>query len=729
MIRRSPTQTQAKVSFTPVQTGVLQRKCASCGQHTLAGKECTECQKKRSPLQRRSTNQAEPSEVPPIVHEVLRSPLLKGNKYMKAQSTAQTKTASTVLNSDRSRILQRKCESCGQHTIAGGECGECAKKKSGLQRKLAIGANNDPLEWEADRVADQVMAASTSAAASDGPPRIQRFTGQLTEGSESAPASIDHLLSSPGRPLEPSLQRDMGQRFGHDFSRVRVHTDAAAERSARDVNANAYTVGHNITYPKKTARAENAEIQTKLTVGAPNDVYEQEADRVADQVMSIPDATQQPIQREAMPEEEEIQTKQLDDATLQREAMPEEEEEIQTKRSPDAGFQAGSNLESRLNSSQGGGSPLPDEVRSFMEPRFGADFSQVRVHTGSEAVQMNRQLNAQAFTHKQDVYFGDGKTPANDTLTAHELTHVVQQGSNYSIPQKTPLLTPNVQRLQITSKNTPTIQRDIDSDLIDALVLSNWSRAANLLNQMNDPDLNAKVRQRSPEMLLGLQRAAGQAHLTRVVQAIRSVQLTTGTQVENVEGNVFRTPATLFPSGVVISKDIRFVKLGRFRSNDDFEMLKNRMLDAVRTNLTNRFKLKIDTPGGVPQPGDGEYSIRVQIVDNPSASYRMQLFGQRHGRSSVGPNSGTIFELGQPNETQIPDTVLAHESAHFLLGAHDEYADAGAPASRQVFTDHSLMGNFPKEGMAQAQLKPRHFGALVRLVRGWFPGRNISIIE
>jgi hypothetical protein len=168
---------------------------------------------------------------------------------MKAQSTAQTKTASTsVFNSARSRILQRKCESCGQHTIAGGVCGECANKKSGLQRKLAIGASNDPLEWEADRVADQVMAASTSAAASDEPPRIQRFTGQLTEGSESAPASIDHVLSSPGRPLEPSLQRDMGQRFGHDFSRVRVHTDAAAERSARDVNANAYTVGHNIVF-------------------------------------------------------------------------------------------------------------------------------------------------------------------------------------------------------------------------------------------------------------------------------------------------------------------------------------------------------------------------------------------------------------------------------------------------------------------------------------------------
>jgi peptidoglycan hydrolase-like protein with peptidoglycan-binding domain len=62
-----------------------------------------------------------------------------------------------------------------------------------------------------------------------------------------------------------------------------------------------------------------------------------------------------------------------------------------------------------------------------MEPRFGADFSSVRVHTGSEAVQMNRELGAQAFAHGSDVYFGAGKSPGNNELTAHELTHVVQQ--------------------------------------------------------------------------------------------------------------------------------------------------------------------------------------------------------------------------------------------------------------------------------------------------------------
>src|SRR2546423_13678847 len=65
---------------------------------------------------------------------------------------------------------------------------------------------------------------------------------------DGAPASVDRALASPGRPLEPALRQDMEQRFGYDFSRVRVHSGAAAEQSAQDVNAHAYTVGHNMVF-------------------------------------------------------------------------------------------------------------------------------------------------------------------------------------------------------------------------------------------------------------------------------------------------------------------------------------------------------------------------------------------------------------------------------------------------------------------------------------------------
>ncbi|MBR8832509.1 MAG: DUF4157 domain-containing protein [Stigonema ocellatum SAG 48.90 = DSM 106950] len=169
--------------------------------------------------------------------------------------------------------------------------------------------------------------------------------------------------------------------------------------------------------------------QTKLTMGEPGDKHEQEADRVANQVMRmiVPDKFNAPS---VHPVEDTLQRKCI--------ACEEEEDKVQTKPSiqptADGGLQAGDNIESRLNSSKGGGSALPDEVRSFMEPRFGADFREVRVHTGSEAVQMNRELSAQAFTHKQDIYFGAGKAPGKDALTAHELTHVVQQNGGQVQP-------------------------------------------------------------------------------------------------------------------------------------------------------------------------------------------------------------------------------------------------------------------------------------------------------
>lgn len=125
-------------------------------------------------------------------------------------------------------------------------CEECQGKR--LQRKLTIGSSNDPLEAEADRVADQVLATPAHSIVSSSPPRIQRFTGQSTGDAGTAPASVDRVLSGSGSPLDLALRHDMEQRFGHDFSTVRVHAGEAAEQSARDVNANAYTVGHNVVF-------------------------------------------------------------------------------------------------------------------------------------------------------------------------------------------------------------------------------------------------------------------------------------------------------------------------------------------------------------------------------------------------------------------------------------------------------------------------------------------------
>ena len=143
-------------------------------------------------------------------------------------------------------MLQRKC-SCGHHTASGGECAECSKQKK-LQKKLRIGAVNDPLEHEADRVADQVLQMPLNGETGKAPIKLQRLSHAGAGQESTVPDSVHQTLSGSGRPLDASLSREMGNSFGHDFSGVRVHQGDGAAQSARDVNAKAYTVGNNIVF-------------------------------------------------------------------------------------------------------------------------------------------------------------------------------------------------------------------------------------------------------------------------------------------------------------------------------------------------------------------------------------------------------------------------------------------------------------------------------------------------
>ncbi|MEL6559623.1 MAG: DUF4157 domain-containing protein [Bacteroidota bacterium] len=94
-------------------------------------------------------------------------------------------------------------------------------------------------------------------------------------------------------------------------------------------------------------------------------------------------------------------------------------------------------VESGIQNSKGGGSPLPNDVVSEMGNKIGADFSNVRTHTDSNAVQMNQELGAKAFAHQNDIYFNKGQynpsSPGGKRLLAHELTHTVQQQNNPQI--------------------------------------------------------------------------------------------------------------------------------------------------------------------------------------------------------------------------------------------------------------------------------------------------------
>ena len=171
-------------------------------------------------------------------------------------------------------------------------------------------------------------------------------------------------------------------------------------------------------------------IQPKLTIGQPGDKYEQEADAMADKVINMKSMVghnMPAVQAKCEAcEEEGLQAK----LKVQNEEGP-----LQTKpsimRQPDGSFSASPGLTARLHQERGNGNPLPASMNAFMSARFNADFSHVKIHTSSTAVQMNQDIAARAFTYGSDIYFNQGEYRPGHAggkhLLAHELTHVLQQ--------------------------------------------------------------------------------------------------------------------------------------------------------------------------------------------------------------------------------------------------------------------------------------------------------------
>jgi Domain of unknown function (DUF4157) len=173
-------------------------------------------------------------------------------------------------------------------------------------------------------------------------------------------------------------------------------------------------------------------VQPKLTIGAVGDKYEREADLVAANVVSKIHAPQSPaIQREEMPEEDEELGL---SPTIQRCSIQRREETL-------GGGEASLDVESAINSAKGSGQPLDAGLQQSLGQTMGADFSGVRVHTDPQSDQLNRSIQAKAFTTGQDVFFRQGLyqpgSRSGQELIAHELTHVVQQtGSGVAQSQK-----------------------------------------------------------------------------------------------------------------------------------------------------------------------------------------------------------------------------------------------------------------------------------------------------
>jgi Domain of unknown function (DUF4157) len=287
-----------------------------------------------------------------------------------------------------------------------------------IQPKLTIGKVGDPYEQEADRVAAQV---------------VERIHAPQTQAKNALRR----------KPAEEAVQRSATE---EDELQMKPLVDSiqcqAEEEDELQMKPNSIQ-----------RQEEEDELQMKPSL--------QRQEQEEDELQMKPNS----IQRQE--EEDELQMK---PNSIQRQ---EEEDELQMKsnalqrRADLGGMAAPTNIESSINQARGGGQGLSASIRQPMEQAFGTDFGNVRVHTDDRANQLNRSINAQAFTTRSDIFFGQGKydpgSKNGQELIAHELTHVVQQGGSTlqkSVPSSRVLRKPQVsngliQRGLLSKNNDP----------------------------------------------------------------------------------------------------------------------------------------------------------------------------------------------------------------------------------------------------------------------------------
>ena len=266
-----------------------------------------------------------------------------------------------------------------------------------------------------------------------------------------------HAAVHNAREHEMSANIPVKTQFEHDFSRVSVQLPTPG------FGCDNSSVGRPLLpqlYPFGDAcHTSPPRVQAKLKIGQPGDKYEQEADRVADEVMA-PSANSvtsgKPIYIQSYAEHD---TKCTDTVSIRAN-----------------------------NVITGYGRPLEPAMREDLEHRFGYDFSKVRVHLGVEADQSSRKVNAQAYTVGRDIVFGAGQyapsTMEGRKLIAHELTHVIQQekGSPKNVIQRRPGCS-TTQDTTITNDHTRA--RSMLSSAISAVSSYNGTTPAKVFNALS----------------------------------------------------------------------------------------------------------------------------------------------------------------------------------------------------------------------------------------------------
>lgn len=291
----------------------------------------------------------------------------------------------------------------------------------------------------------------------------------VTHGIPSSQKPMSAFYSSaPVASISPSLQAKFIQQKSDDDLTEDDQMDSVqesgnvqlmceeceAEKDKKDSIGNYESVQLKETEDLEEGNEDaQASVQTKLSVGAPDDAYEKEADAVAAKV------TAGSVVENSSPS--------VDGSISVRRvcsACEEEEEDKQLQRKADGT----ANLSDKSRASQvvnspGPGSPLSQSVRSQVEPVLNADLGHVKVHTDSKAELAAKSLKAKAFTHKHNIFLGSGQSANNLGLMAHESTHVIQQ-------------TPSAQRKPLNSDEPSTEVASSEEETLQAQLEVNATR-------------------------------------------------------------------------------------------------------------------------------------------------------------------------------------------------------------------------------------------------------------
>ena len=296
--------------------------------------------------------------------------------------------------------------------------------------KLKVGSAYDGAEVEADHAAREVVHGRGVEGSAGVPvkPLAQRISRQV-QRSEDEEASAK-VLRSEDEEVSAKVLRSEDEEASAKVLREEDENASAKVQRSEDEEASAKVLrSEDEEVSAKVLRAEDEEASAK--------VLRAEDEEASAKVLRTED--EEASAKVLRSEDEEASAKVLraEDGEASAKVMREEDEDkgVQMKATPEdhrMGFTAAESTAALLQTQKGMGEPLPAPLKAEMEAGFGADFSQVRMHTGSTSGQLNTELGAKAFTHGRDVFFGEGQfDPESDKgkeLVAHELAHTVQQG-------------------------------------------------------------------------------------------------------------------------------------------------------------------------------------------------------------------------------------------------------------------------------------------------------------